>query len=468
MALKKPFAFDKCFGSGAEQASVFNKAVAPLVQKFVANCENASILAYGQTGSGKTYTMMGQLGGPQSKGMIPRAIEAVFNGIDSTTDVLCISFFEIYNEKVYDLLSDNPTPCTIREENQRFIVNGLCKQNVLDATTALSLLEKGNTKRSTAATGHNETSSRSHAILQMYLQRQTKNASLNLVDLAGSESVRKTDAAGERLTEGNNINKGLLALGNCISDICHKKVHIPYRDSYLTKVLRESLQDGGWTGMIICISPTEKDMNETLNTLRYADRAKELTKPAVPQHLLKEDQASQKRKIDVSNIPPTPAIWKRPFLASGGLKMNHTIETPTPSKRLAVLSKSRADTCQSVSFVTPSETPSEFNSRQKRNILAASVKRNMDRLLQDIEEDTSSALVDANNMNDRTLQPENSPTRLDNSFTPHIATHQSTSTLPRIDTTSINNATIIDASNLSPMIRKITEQVGKKFEQRLG
>jgi len=229
VALDKTFQFDVAFDGDAGQDAVYRSSVAPLVQHFVDDCINCSIMAYGQTGSGKTHTMMGGGDDTDSRGMIPRAIEDVFAGSNPTTDFISVSFFEIYNEKLYDLLAKDKmkVPLMLREENHRFQIPYLSMHDVSDVSSALQYLEKGNKTRTTASTGQNETSSRSHALFRIHLRRNfetdTRNqALLNLVDLAGSESVRKTEAAGERLNEGSNINKGLLALGNCIADICQR------------------------------------------------------------------------------------------------------------------------------------------------------------------------------------------------------------------------------------------------------
>ena len=236
-------------------------------------------------------------------------------------------------------------------------------------------------------------------------------------------------------------------------------------------------------------------MNFQISTLRYADRAKELTKPALPQNLLEK---SRKRRLANIYIPETPANWKRPPLSVGSVvKMNNTIETPTPTKRLKVLAGSRVDTghSQSLTFATPNETPSVFKSAssnkniaQRRDFLASAVKRNMDKILQNIEEESSEIISsELNCMSDKTLQPNASPgfeSEVRGSpYLPECNTAiaqrkkmkdndlNSTSNVPSsniksLNTTSLNNATLIDVTNLSPMIRRITDQVGKQFEQR--
>ena len=245
VALEKTFAFDSCYSSDVTQEDIYINVAANTVQNFVNNTDgNATILAYGQTGAGKTYTM---LGSDTDQGIIPRALKDIFRSADPENDSIGISFYEIHNEKVFDLLSQSQlkVPLNIREEMGDFYLPQLKQQWVDSLSDALALLERGLKIRSIGSTALNENSSRSHAIFRITLSRQDgesrMEAKLSLVDLAGSESVRKTNAHGARLTEANNINKGLLALGNCISDICVNRNHIPFRNSTLTKVLRGKL-----------------------------------------------------------------------------------------------------------------------------------------------------------------------------------------------------------------------------------
>ena len=286
-------------------------------------------------------------------------------------------------------------------------------------------------------------------------------------------------------------------------------------------LISESLQDGGWTGMIVCISPTDYDINETVssalrlyqyfifvtilfcpilctiefahqifqvNTLRYANRAKELTKPPVPKYLLKEAQAQNRKRKFAGLIPPTPAHWKRPIL-----KMNNTIETPTPSKRLKMLNGSKIDTAHSFTFATPNETPSEFNKKpilnghsSSKNMLTSAVKRNMDKLLQDIEEEG----VETNILEEETLKlrtPDTLGSEV-SGISPYVESSKTVTTIRKEVLTNMaspnlrkellknnvtlnkptnpNNVTMIDVTNLSPMIRRITDQVCQQFEQR--
>ena len=243
VALEKTFAFDACFSSDVTQEDIYKNVAAETVQTFAKNLDsNATILAYGQTGAGKTYTMLGQ---KIDAGIIQRSLEDIYRICDPETDSIGIAFYEIHNEKVFDLLSQSQlkVPLLLREENGGEFYLPQLKQHWTDSLgEALDLLNKGLKTRSIGSTASNENSSRSHAIFRVTISRteldEKIEAKLSMVDLAGSESVRKTNAIGDRLTEANNINKGLLALGNCVSDICANRGHIPFRNSTLTKVLR--------------------------------------------------------------------------------------------------------------------------------------------------------------------------------------------------------------------------------------
>ena len=223
--------------------------------------------------------------------------------------------------------------------------------------------------------------------------------------------------------------------------------------------------------------------------MRYANRAKELTKPPVPKYLLKEAEAQKrKKKYAGLHIPPTPAHWKRPHF-----KMNNTIETPTPSKRLKMLNGSRVDTAHSFTFATPNETPSDFNKKpmntghsvNKNNFLTSAVKRNMDKFLQDIEEETCETNQVDDTLKSGTSPPfgseiscispyaENSKTVttirkevLTNMASPNLRKELLKNNAAVNNTTNVNNVTMIDVTNLSPMIRRITDQVCQQFEQR--
>ena len=159
----------------------------------------------------------------------------------------------------------------------------LTQRVVCGVSEALDLLRQGSSTRSTGATAQNETSSRSHAVFRVNVERPGSSVSpitrFNFVDLAGSESTARAETDGERRQEGVCINKGLSTLGRCVGAICRKEKHVPFRDSCLTKVLRECLVGGGVTAMVACVSPAEEDLRETISTLRYADSVKGMQKP---------------------------------------------------------------------------------------------------------------------------------------------------------------------------------------------
>ncbi|XP_042550857.1 chromosome-associated kinesin KIF4A isoform X1 [Dipodomys spectabilis] len=297
----KSFTYDFVFDPSAEQEEVFNTAVAPLI-KGVFKGYNATVLAYGQTGSGKTYSMGGAYTAEQENeptiGVIPRVIQMLFKEIDKKSDfefTLKVSYLEIYNEEIWDLLCpsrEKASQINIREDPKEGIkIVGLTEKIVVVASDTVFCLEQGNNSRTVASTAMNSQSSRSHAIFTISIEQRKKNdknssfhSKLHLVDLAGSERQKKTKAEGDRLKEGININRGLLCLGNVISALGDdkKSSFVPYRDSKLTRLLQDSLGGNSHTLMIACVSPADSNLEETLNTLRYADRARKIkNKPVI-------------------------------------------------------------------------------------------------------------------------------------------------------------------------------------------
>ncbi|CAH2315591.1 chromosome-associated kinesin KIF4A [Pelobates cultripes] len=299
---EKSFTYDYVFDPTTEQEEVYNAAVSPLI-KGLFKGYNATVLAYGQTGSGKTFSMGGAYTHDQENeptvGVIPRVIKALFDEIEQRTDwefQLKVSYLEIYNEEILDLLDshkDKSSSISIREDPKEGIkIFGLTERDVKAAFDTVHCLEQGNNSRTVASTAMNSQSSRSHAIFTIAIDQRKvgeKNSSfrskLHLVDLAGSERQKKTKAEGDRLKEGISINRGLLCLGNVISalgDESKKGNFVPYRDSKLTRLLQDSLGGNSHTLMIACVSPADSNMEETLNTLRYADRARKIkNKPII-------------------------------------------------------------------------------------------------------------------------------------------------------------------------------------------
>lgn len=298
----KSFTYDFVFDPSAEQEEVFKTSVAPLIRGIFKGY-NATVLAYGQTGSGKTYSMGGTYTADQEHepivGVIPRVIKLLFQEKEQRLEwefTLKVSYLEIYNEDILDLLSpsrERSSQISIREDPKEGIkIIGLTERDVACAQDTVLCLEQGNNSRTVASTAMNSQSSRSHAIFTISVEQRKKSdknnsfrCKLHLVDLAGSERQKKTKAEGDRLKEGININRGLLCLGNVISalgDENKKGGFVPYRDSKLTRLLQDSLGGNSHTLMIACVSPADSNLEETLNTLRYADRARKIkNKPII-------------------------------------------------------------------------------------------------------------------------------------------------------------------------------------------
>ncbi|XP_029850496.2 chromosome-associated kinesin KIF4 [Ixodes scapularis] len=283
----KRFTYDYVFPPEEAQEAVYTHAVAKLIDKLFKGY-NVTVLAYGQTGSGKTFTMgtsCASRGIAEDTGIIPRAVQDIFAAVSecrASKDVeVKVSFLEIYKEDILDLLRSQD-PLSIREDNGTIKIPNLTERRVASAEEALHQLEVGSASRSTGSTEMNARSSRSHAIYTLAVELKERGGNdvtaskFHLVDLAGSERANKTKAVGERFREGVQINRGLLSLGNVISALCDESNHIPYRDSKLTRLLQDSLGGNSHTVMIACVSPADYNCDETLNTLRYADRARKI------------------------------------------------------------------------------------------------------------------------------------------------------------------------------------------------
>lgn len=266
---------------------------------------NACVFAYGQTGSGKTFTMMGDCNDPEMQGLVPRICKSLFSRMkvgqeEGTGYKTQVSYLEIYNERVRDLLGPQSIGHALRVREHRVhgpYVENLSQHPVNDFEEIHSCMIRGNQERTTAATNMNDTSSRSHAIVTItFVQAGFHHnmpsetvSKIHLVDLAGSERANSTGATGQRLKEGAHINKSLVTLGSVISSLAEmanpagsKKFYIPYRDSTLTWLLKDSLGGNSKTIMIAAISPADVNYSETLSTLRYANRAKNIiNKPTV-------------------------------------------------------------------------------------------------------------------------------------------------------------------------------------------
>ncbi|KAM7475399.1 hypothetical protein LguiB_022642 [Lonicera macranthoides] len=278
------FTFDASFPDSSTQLEVYSTTTAELVEA-VLQGRNGSVFCYGATGAGKTYTMLGTVENP---GVMVLAIKDLFNKIRQRSfdgnHVVHLSYLEVYNETVRDLLSPG-RPLVLREDKQGIVAAGLTQYRAYSTDEVMALLQQGNQNRTTEPTRANETSSRSHAILQVVVEYRTKDGSnnvvnrvgkLSLIDLAGSERALATDQRTLRSLEGANINRSLLALSSCINALVEGKKHIPYRNSKLTQLLKDSLGGACNTVMIANISPSNLSFGETQNTLHWADRAKEI------------------------------------------------------------------------------------------------------------------------------------------------------------------------------------------------
>jgi kinesin family protein 18/19 len=328
------FAFDAVFPPETTQEQVFAASAARVIPQVLAG-NNATVIAYGCTGSGKTHTMIGN-----DDGVIPQAMQALFSGLGAGTTVTA-SYLEIYNETVRDLLgadlADKPlTPCESAEDGQVHIL-GLTEREVGSVEATLRLVCEGNARRRTEATAANAASSRSHAILQIQLvfaaqqQRQVlgavdpnlgharnarrqsvgpksglprRTSRLSLIDLAGSERAAATMNRGVRLREGANINRSLLALANCINALALGTARAKFRDSKLTHLLKASLVGECAIVLIATLNPSHKSYDESLNTLKYANRAKDIRPVASPARSLRGTANNSRSSLSFSSTSP--------------------------------------------------------------------------------------------------------------------------------------------------------------------
>lgn len=292
----KVFTFDSVYGWDSKQSDIYDDAVRPLVESVLQGF-NGTIFAYGQTGTGKTHTMHGASDHPDMRGVIPNSFQHIFTQISRTQNqkyLVRSSYLEIYQEEIRDLLcKDNNKKLELKENPDIGVyVKDLSSVVTKNATEIEHVMNIGNQSRSVGFTNMNDRSSRSHAIFVITVecsevgpdgQDHIRVGKLNMVDLAGSERQSKTGAKGKRLKEATKINLSLSALGNVISALVDgKSTHVPYRDSKLTRLLQDSLGGNAKTVMIATVGPSHKNFDETLATLRYASRAKNIkNKPRI-------------------------------------------------------------------------------------------------------------------------------------------------------------------------------------------
>ncbi|KAJ3511548.1 hypothetical protein NLJ89_g4034 [Agrocybe chaxingu] len=302
----KRFMFDRVFPQEARQQEVYEHTTQPLL-KGLLDGYNATVFAYGATGCGKTHTISGTESDP---GVIYLTMADLFQRIEDRKDEwnveVMVTFLEIYNEEIRDLLAEPGSHVprgglSIREDKTVKVV-GLVELKPRTAEEVKEIVLLGNTRRTQSPTHANETSSRSHAVLQVHVSQSPRTASiteertmatLSIIDLAGSERAAATTNMGQRMVEGANINKSLLALGNCINALCESGGavrHVPYRNSKLTRLLKFSLGGNCKTVMIVCVAPTSNHFDDTHNTLVYAERATKIKTKVVTRNVVNVDR----------------------------------------------------------------------------------------------------------------------------------------------------------------------------------
>eukprot|EP00096_Caligus_rogercresseyi_P016446 TRINITY_DN910_c0_g1_i2.p1 TRINITY_DN910_c0_g1~~TRINITY_DN910_c0_g1_i2.p1 ORF type:complete len:1078 (-),score=315.91 TRINITY_DN910_c0_g1_i2:356-3589(-) len=305
-SLTKTYSFNGVFEPEVPQGPVYARVVKPLIEQVMMGY-NCTVFAYGQTGTGKTFTMEGVPESPKA-GVVPRALNDLFDGlrVSAVKDyAIRVSYLELYNEEIFDLLSDVSDASRLRlyEDAQKkgsIIIQGLEELQVNSKEEVLRVLRKGSLKRQTAATLMNAKSSRSHTVFTVTVlmnqsavgdEETLKVGKLNLVDLAGSENVGRSGAIDKRAREAGNINQSLLTLGRVISSLVERTPHVPYRESKLTRLLQDSLGGRTKTSIIATVSPALINLEETLSTLDYAHRAKSITnKPEINQRITKNEK----------------------------------------------------------------------------------------------------------------------------------------------------------------------------------
>jgi kinesin family protein 18/19 len=319
----KHYEFDVVLSETSSQFEVFMSTCEFLIEGTL-NGYNSSVFAYGPTGSGKSFTMIGE---PDDPGLIFQTLLLIYDDLEKVKKEkefkVSVGFLEIYNENIRDLLNPSHDCLDIREDPTKGVtVAGLTEKIVASIDDVSEIITLGTTRRVSEPTKANQVSSRSHAVLTINVEARervkTENneilyGKLSLVDLAGSERASKTKNKGLRLFEGANINRSLLSLANCINALAESatrssKPHVPYRDSKLTRLLKDSLGGNCRTVMITCISPAFYNYEDTINTLAYANRAKTIKSKArknvinVQEHISKYSEIINKLKNEVKSL----------------------------------------------------------------------------------------------------------------------------------------------------------------------
>ena len=373
------YQFDCAFDEESTQYQVYEKTAKIFIPNVLAGF-NVTVFAYGATGAGKTHTMLGNTRADEAAsnaeaGIIPNAVTDLFNQIDKKKSTgleigeewsVNVTFVEVYNEQVYDLLETSGKILYVREDQKEGIVAvaGVTERKVAAISDVMELLSEGNKNRKTESTMANQVSSRSHAVLQILVKHTKRNYSgreiitdskLSLIDLAGSERASSTNNRGARLQEGANINKSLLALANCINALAGnhgiKKNNVNYRDSKLTHLLKPSLEGNCHLVMICNINPSHLTFEDSHNTLKYANRAKNIKVcPTMKENTkesswmdreikLREENALLKARIEelemfiLSTHGSLPASSLPLLVSSANTQCNDNVPTSSAKKR---------------------------------------------------------------------------------------------------------------------------------------
>ncbi|KAK4256614.1 hypothetical protein QN277_006317 [Acacia crassicarpa] len=405
---KHEFCFDAVLDEHVTNDEVYRETVEPIIPT-IFQCTKATCFAYGQTGSGKTYTMQ-PLPLRAAEDLVRLLHQPVYR---NQRFKLWLSYFEIYGGKLFDLLSDRKKLCMREDGRQQVCIVGLQEFEVSDVQIVKEFIEKGNAARSTGSTGANEESSRSHAILQLAVKKHSEvkeskrnndgyeakigkvMGKISFIDLAGSErGADTTDNDRQTRIEGAEINKSLLALKECIRALDNDQIHIPFRGSKLTEVLRDSFVGNSKTVMISCISPNAGSCEHTLNTLRYADRVKSLSKSGNP----RKDQASN----------PVPQTYKEvssiSVPASAGSEdvndQRQEVKTMDIGRRLVDKEVSLYSSAAEVDK-QPSNLPSSymFNGREDKGMASSSMERERSEVKNSISDTISNQKMNSSSQN---------------------------------------------------------------------
>jgi kinesin family protein 18/19 len=371
---ERAFNFKHMFGPSSTQTEVYDETIRDFIP-FVLQGYNATVFAYGATGSGKTYTMLGT---PRNPGLQWLAVRDLFDRVragegTSSSAKVYTAYVEVYNEKIRDLFAPSNRQLALRESAERgVIIAGVKEFEVKSVEELANLLLQGNSRRMQSATAANATSSRSHAVLQIYVRKTnakpkrrggrrqrlggpttqvTPQSKLCMVDLAGSERAAKTQNRGIRLTEGAQINRSLLSLGKCINALVAKgggnsKKHVPYRESKLTRMLKDSLGGNCRTCMIASVKPHASSFKESLNTLKYAAHAmniktkvRQVVKVAAAVEKFKAGAVAKRQSAAQRRAPRSVAAPQRemalpvvsPVITRQGVLMQSTRRTASPA-----------------------------------------------------------------------------------------------------------------------------------------